>query len=324
MEVTLLCTGSWKPFLCPDNLIFMCEEESCVAEDGHPCSFLLQITVPQWFSPDTLTRLHSDMPDAAASVSTKRMKILLVTKLQTSARKTLTKGCNLLLSKALVLKLHHPNNFFHLPLNISAWKYLSLPEQYCSPHWQGHSGLPLGLPAEGGQQSRQHGVLMVHSGHLPPSLLPLFLLPFTPLGGEAQKETPLFKTVPFASGRNVFSTEQSLSVQTVTAQLVQGWGGVGGVLRFSFTSCRVRPCQMRQLKQPGLFVSWPGLGCEILGRQKSVCISPQLENTSHTASALSSFSGDLKSTFPLTKSSLIARFLVLDSLLSIWTDQRHT
>lgn len=36
---------------------------------------------------------------------------------------------------------------------------------------------------------------------------------------------------------------------------------------------------------PGLFVSWPGLGCEILGQEQSVCISPQLENTSHTASA---------------------------------------
>lgn len=36
---------------------------------------------------------------------------------------------------------------------------------------------------------------------------------------------------------------------------------------------------------PRLFVLWPGLGCEILGQQQSVCISPQLENTSHTASA---------------------------------------
>lgn len=36
---------------------------------------------------------------------------------------------------------------------------------------------------------------------------------------------------------------------------------------------------------PGLFVWWLGPGCEILGWQQSVCISPQLENTSHTASA---------------------------------------
>lgn len=100
--------------------------------------------------------------------------------------------------------------------------------------------------------------------------------------------------------------------------------GVGGVLRFSFTSCSIRPCQMRQLKQPGLFVLWLGLGCEILGQQQSVCISLQLENTSHMASALSSFSGDLKSSFLLTKASLGAMFSVLDSLFSIWTDQRHT
>lgn len=36
---------------------------------------------------------------------------------------------------------------------------------------------------------------------------------------------------------------------------------------------------------PGLFVLWPGPGCEILGQQQSVCVSPQLEDTSHTASA---------------------------------------
>lgn len=102
--------------------------------------------------------------------------------------------------------------------------------------------LPLGLPDESSQQSAGSAKWS------PPSLLPLSLPPFTFLGGEAQKETPLFKTAQFASVRNVFSTEQSLSVQTVTAQLVQE-GGWEGVLRFSFTSCNIRPCQMRQLKQ---------------------------------------------------------------------------
>lgn len=127
------------------------------------------------------------------------------------------------------------------------WKYLSLLSQDRSPCREGHSALPLGLPAEGGLLSRQQGVLIVQSGHLPPSGLSSCRLSLS-LEGEAQKETPLFRTVQFASGRNVFSTEQSLSVQTVTAQLVQG-GGRERVLRFSFTSCNVRPCQMRQLKQ---------------------------------------------------------------------------
>lgn len=207
--------GPWKSFPCPDNLILMCEEESHVAGSGYPCSSLLQVTVPQWFSLDALTHLYSDMSDAASSVCTKQMKKLLVAKLPTSARQTLTKGCNLLLSKALVLKLHHPNSFFQLPLNISPWKYLSLPGQGCSPLWQGYR-LPLGL------QSRQHGVLMVHSGHLPPSCLSSCCLSLSLEGRHKRKLHFSLCIRP----KCVFD-EQSLSVKTVTTQLVQGGGWEG-------------------------------------------------------------------------------------------------
>lgn len=73
----------------------------------------------------------------------------------------------------------------------------------------------------------------------------------------------------------------------------------------------------------GLFVLQPGPGCEILGLQQSACISPQLENSSHTASAPLLLQWGPAKHLALDMAPLGASFLTLDSPLSIWTDQRH-
>ena len=77
---------SGKSLQFADDLILMCEEQLHVAGESSPCAPLLQIMVPWWFSPDTLTRLYSDMPDVAASVCIKQMKKILVTKRPASGR----------------------------------------------------------------------------------------------------------------------------------------------------------------------------------------------------------------------------------------------
>lgn len=109
----------------------------------------------------------------------------------------------------------------------------------------------------------------------------------------------------------------------MTAQLVQG-GGREGVLRFSFTSCNIRPCQMRQLKQHPVCLS-----CGLVWGVKywdSSKVFPSLHSW-RTPPAhllpLFSFSGDLQTTFLCIKAPLGARFLALVSPLSIGTDQRH-